>query len=217
MGEKTFRKNSKRNSNKYVDFIFKRIMGREPRIVCSVPRGGSSSYKKGVKMRDVIIVMCAFLIVLAICTICCADDPPIAEPLGTVDKISETVSGLNLSLKQGFLMNWNDGDDVKLNNLSTFEVARTKPVESWGNWNALWEGWTLDAGFAYDAAAINTGALLIGREFGTLGKYLPIDFPLKDLLKITIYPIGVSATNLFHKPKWKACSGGAFVKFTIKT
>ena len=63
---------------------------------------------------------------------------------------ADDVTGLDVSMKQGFLLNW-DNPEYKLNNLTTFEVMRTRKVESWGNWNALWVGWTLDAGFAYDS------------------------------------------------------------------
>lgn len=120
----------------------------------------------------------------------------------------------SLSLKQGAIINWKDGN---LDNISTGELARTHEVASWGRWNALWVGWTLDAGIAYDANAIDKGALLIGREFGTIGKYIPIDFPLKDKISITIYPIGLYVENLTEdKPKFSGCSGGAIVKLEVK-
>ena len=118
-----------------------------------------------------------------------------------------------ITLKQGFLYGY---EDKAIKNLTTAEVAKTKAVESWGKWNALWEGWSLDVGFAYDGDTMNTGALLLGREFGTLGKYLPIDFPFKDTLVITIYPIGLRADDLFAKPDLQVCSGGAFLKASLK-
>ena len=124
----------------------------------------------------------------------------------------DATNKLGISMKQGLVLSWKE---ARVKNLTTFEVAKTKPVESWGKWNALWSGWTLDAGFAYDAATIDTGALLIGREFGTLGKYFPIDFPLKDKITITIYPVGLYVDNLWDKPTWHGCSGGAIIKFTI--
>lgn len=118
-----------------------------------------------------------------------------------------------LSVKQGFLYGY---EDKAIKNLTTLETLKTRPVEGWGKWNVLWDGWSLDAGFAYDADHINTGALLLGREFGTLGKYFPIDFPLKDAFVITVYPIGIRADDLFSTPNLQLCSGGAFVKATLK-
>ena len=122
-----------------------------------------------------------------------------------------------LTAKQGALYSWKSKE---FDNLTTFELAKTKPVEGWGMWNILWDGWSLDGGFGYDMQAIDKGALVLGREFGTLAKYLSIDFPLKDKLTITLYPIGIQAQgeegNIFKKPKFSACSGGAIVKVTIK-
>ena len=124
--------------------------------------------------------------------------------------------GFQFDLKQGFLMNWED--EYSLDNVSTFTLAKTKPVETWPTWaNILWHGWSLDAGFAYDASALNTGAILIGREFGALGDYLPIEFPLSDVINLTAYPIGVSVRDLFDSPEFDICSGGAYVKLSIKT
>ena len=144
-----------------------------------------------------------FIVAIVMCSLCMAEE--------AVDPI-----GIDLSIKQGFLMNWNDPDH-KFNNLSTFEIAKTRKVESWGMWNALWTGWSLDAGFAYDANEISTVALLVGREFGTLGDYLPIDFPLNDLITITIYPIGVYAEDVFNSPEFGVCSGGSYIKFSLKS
>ena len=119
-----------------------------------------------------------------------------------------------LSIKQGMLINWKDPQGG-VKNLSTVTVAETKPVESWGKWNALWDGWTLDAGFAYDATGFNTGALLVGRQFGTLGKYLPINFPMKDKIQVTIYPTGIEIDDLFGQPKTHGASGLGIIKFDI--
>jgi len=120
---------------------------------------------------------------------------------------------LNIALKQGALFTWKN-QTVK--NLTTFELAKTQEVESWGKWNILWAGWSLDCGFAYDASSISNGAILIGREFGTIGNYLPINFPLKDKITITLYPAGVYIDNIFDHPKSQGCSGGAIIKLSIK-
>ncbi len=112
----------------------------------------------------------------------------------------------DLTLKQGFLIRW-DAVEGELDNISMVTLARTKPVESIGDWNILLDGWMLDAGVAYDAGSFNTVALLVGREFGTLGKYLPIEFPLKDKLKITIYPFGVILDDPFTDAEISGASG----------
>jgi hypothetical protein len=118
------------------------------------------------------------------------------------------------TLKQGFVIPWKDGH---VKNLTTIETLRTKAVEGWGKWNMLVDGWTVDAGYAYDASTSDVGALLIGRQFGTLGKYLPfLDFPLADKITITIYPVGLYINNLKDKPQFNGCSGGAFIRLTIQ-
>lgn len=119
-----------------------------------------------------------------------------------------------IEVKQGMLISWND-PTAGVNNLSCITLAKTYPVESFGKWNALWDGWSLDAGFAYDANQFNTGALLLGREFGTLGKYLPIEFPLKDKIKITLYPVGIQVNNLFDSPEISGASGVGVIKFDV--
>jgi len=121
--------------------------------------------------------------------------------------------GQEINLKQGFLYLWKDGE---ISNLTTVEVAKTKPVENFGKWNILWDGWTLDAGFAYKTSSLQNVALVLGRDFGTLGKYLPIDFPFKDKIQITLYPIGLYVRDIFDHPTLTGCSGGGFIKLSIK-
>lgn len=119
-----------------------------------------------------------------------------------------------ITTKQGYFYSWEDQD---LTNLTTFEIARTEEIPSWGKWNVLWKGWSLDAGFAYDSSdVLNTGAILIGRNFGTLGEYLPIDFPLQDRITITLYAFGIKAEDLFDSPEIDFGSGVGIIKFEIK-
>ena len=121
-----------------------------------------------------------------------------------------------ISLKQGFVISWDTGE---IKNMTTVEIAKTAPIESLGKWNVLIDGWTLDAGFPFENSTEKDACLMLGREFGTLGKYLPfIKFPFKDKLIITLYPIGLYAKDLlnFNTLKLKGCSGGAFIKATLK-
>lgn len=119
---------------------------------------------------------------------------------------------LNINLKQGFVYSWKDNQTKAL---TTFEIAQTKPIEGWGKWNALIDGWSIDAGGAYDTEVFN-GVVLLGRDFGTIGKYLPINFPLKDKLSITLYPIGVYMKDIFNNPKTTLASGVGIVKVSLK-
>ena len=121
----------------------------------------------------------------------------------------------SVSLKQGFIATWGNWE---IKNITLVETAKTHPVESWGKWNILWDGWSLDVGYPFDNPSSKDVGLLIGREFGTLGKYLPINFPFKDKLTITIYPFGLYAKELldFKELKLKGASGGAFIKATLK-
>ena len=120
----------------------------------------------------------------------------------------------SITVKQGYVYIYDTGD---VENLTTFETLKTKPIKSWGKWNILWDGWSIDAGFSYDNSdVLNTGAVMLGRNFGTIGKYLPIDFPLKDYISITLYPAGAYINDLFDSPKVSFCSGIALIKAEIR-
>ena len=127
--------------------------------------------------------------------------------------------GFNIELKQGALVCFDskssDNADYKFRNASTFTIARTRKVESWGQWNALWEGWTLDGALAYDSDELDTVALLVGRKLGVIGDYIPIDFPLDDMLSITVYPIGIYAEGLQDGADLGLCVGGAIIEAKI--
>lgn len=155
--------------------------------------------QRGCKVKKTAVLLALFLMVMS--SFAYADEFPVA--------IANKVQ-----MKQGMLVPWDDPTGG-IENLSAMTLARTMPIESWGRWNALWDGWTLDAGFAYDSQSFNTGALLVGREFGTLGKYLPIDFPLKDKVQVTIYPFGIVATDVFDGPSIHGASGVGIIKFDI--
>jgi hypothetical protein len=149
-------------------------------------------------------------LILGICLILCGCKQFNPEP-AFAEGESKPVT---ITAKEGFVMTW---DNPVMKNLVTFETVRTKEVDSWGQWNALTAGWSIDAGFAFDAKTINTGALLIGRQFGTLADYLPfLDYPLLNKISITIYPVGLYIENLTDHPKFKGCSGGAIIKAEIK-
>ncbi len=119
----------------------------------------------------------------------------------------------DITLKQGFIMVWKD---QVVKNMTCVTVINTTPLPSWGKWNALIDGWTIDAGWAYDGGSVDNGAILLGRNVGTLSKYLPISFPLMDKIDITLYPVGMYVERLSDHPSFKGASGGAFVKATIK-
>lgn len=128
---------------------------------------------------------------------------------------SARTEDVDISLKQGLIATWGD---LEVKNTTLVEIANTNPVEKWGKWNVLWDGWSLDLGYPFDNSTSKDIALMLGREFGTLGKYVPINFPFKDKLVITIYPIGLYAKDLlsFEELKLKPASGGAFIKATLK-
>ena len=126
------------------------------------------------------------------------------------------VAMADVELKQGFVVKW-DGGEIK--NMTTAELMNTKPVEGWGKWNSVVDGWSIDAGYPFENSTEKDGCLVLGRELGTLAKYLPfIDLPFKDILTITVYPVGLYAKDLlnFKKLELEGCSGGSFAKATLK-
>lgn len=116
-------------------------------------------------------------------------------------------------LKQGFIIPWEKPESGFMN-MTTATIAQTEPYAPFGAWNALWDGWTLDAAWSYDAGTSNVG-LMIGRHFGTLGKYLPISYPFADKIDITLYPAGFTVANIDSKPDFSGATGAAIIKFDV--
>ncbi len=150
-------------------------------------------------MKRVLFTLTAFLI---LCTSAFADSSPIALPS-------------SIQLKQGMLLKW-DNPGAGVLNLSTFTVAETVASPHFNKLeNAIWEGWTIDAGFSYDAQNFGIAALMLGRDFGTLGKYLPISFPLADKFSLTVYPIGMTVDDPSGHPRVEGASGLGLIKLSV--
>lgn len=166
-------------------------------------------------MKRILTLITLFLAICSLAfaeTVLTTDTAGVASS-GTNSVITSKLSTLSLQLKQGVVFKLKDGDS-SAKNLTAVTIAKTTPVNGWGKWNALYSGWTIDAGVAYDANTADTLAVLLGREFETLGDYLPVAFPLKDKLSITIYPIGIYLEDLYDTPRASMCAGGALI--TVK-
>ena len=115
-----------------------------------------------------------------------------------------------ITLKQGVLLGWEEGT---IKNITSIKVAETVAKDIWPKWvNAIWAGNVVEAGWVYDKSSADCVALMIGRKIGTLGDYLPIKFPLADKIEITVYPLGIMASNLTNKPKFSGVSGGSYLQ-----
>jgi ABC-type glycerol-3-phosphate transport system substrate-binding protein len=163
------------------------------------------------KMKKLILI----LIVLLTSTIC---STALAEDTATTATATETTSAFSITTKQGLLY---IPVDSAVKQFTAFEVIKTDvaQVSSWPKWlQAIYAGWTLDAGFAYDDSdVLSDGALCLGRKMGTLADYLPIKFPLASYIDITIYPVGLYIEKVFTNPKNpKFGFGGAYIKAEIK-
>lgn len=140
------------------------------------------------------------LMVLALVPMAYADEPVIALPTG-------------VEVKQGFVIPWENPENG-LMNMSTATIMRTEEWDDIGKWNALWDGWMIDLAWAYDANTSQFGVML-GRHLGTLGKYLPISYPLADKVDITLYPIGVIVADPFNDPDVSGASGAGIIKLSL--
>jgi len=123
-----------------------------------------------------------------------------------------------INLKQGMVMTWHD---CEFKQLTSVEIAKTdiNQVPNWPKWaKAAYDGWSLDLGYPWDNRMSRDAALVLGREFGTLGKYLPLNFPFKDKITITLYAAGIYAENMLELKdvKIKGCSGVGYLKGTLK-
>jgi hypothetical protein len=131
---------------------------------------------------------------------------------------TEESKTLSITLKQAVLY---IPSINKVKQFSAFEVIKTDvdQVSSWPKWaKALYAGWSLDAGFAYDDTDIlRDGALTIGRKLGTLADFIPLKFPLSNIIEITIYPIGIYVEKIFTDPQTPEIGyGGSYIKAEIK-
>lgn len=118
-----------------------------------------------------------------------------------------------LTAKQGVLYLVKD---AKTKNVTTFQLMSTTHVDSWGTWGTvLWDGMSLDAGIDYDALnSIDGGSILLGKDFSALIGQIPVDFPLKNVLHLTVYPVGdcISKGEGDSKVTNQFCFGGAILK-----
>lgn len=129
----------------------------------------------------------------------------VAEPLAIPDEFTA---------KQGMLMLWSDGH---LQNSTTFEAAYTEAYPSWPKIvNAIWSGWTIDVGFAYDAGSADNAVLAISRTVGTLQDYLPIKFPILSKFKVSITPLAVEAKHFTSDIDWDGASGGSYAQVGVR-
>jgi hypothetical protein len=131
---------------------------------------------------------------------------------------TETSKAMSVTLKQALLY---VPSINKVKQFSAFEVIKTDvdQVSNWPKWaQALYAGWSLDAGFAYDDTDIlRDGALTIGRKLGTLSDYTPLKFPLSNIIEITIYPIGIYVEKIFTDPQTPEIGYGiGYIKAEIK-
>jgi len=151
-------------------------------------------------MRKVLLFITAVLF----CVPSFAEELPITSPIAITDGVH---------LKQGFIVPW-DNVESGFSNMTTATVLQTDAYEPFGKWNALWEGWSLDAAWSYDANTSNFG-ILLGRHFGTLGKYLPISYPMADKVDVTLYPVGILTSQVDGHTEFGGASGAAIIKFDV--
>lgn len=129
----------------------------------------------------------------------------LTSTIGSVVMAQET-----FTLKQGVLLGWEEGT---IKNITSIKVAETIANPNWSKLaNAFWSGNVVEAGWVYDNGSADSVALMVGRKIGTLGDYLPIKFPLADKIEITVYPIGLMASNLTSQPKFSGVSGGSYLQ-----
>ena len=171
------------------------------------------------KKRILVLIFC-LVVGLAYCSItdpCFAEEATVSTAVATTEAATET-SAFTITTKQGILY---IPTDNAMKQFTAFEVIKTdvSQVPTWPKWvRALYSGWSLDAGFAYDSSdVLSDGALCLGRKMGTLADYLPVKFPLASYIDITLYPAGVYIEKVFTNPqKPKIGFGGAYIKCEIK-
>lgn len=127
--------------------------------------------------------------------------------------IAEDSEGI--TIKQEVFYTWND---LAAKNATTVTIIKGKPVDSFPKWaNMLIDGTVIDAGAAYEDDTIRDAVILIGREFGSLGKYVPwLVFPFKDRIDLSIHYAGIYLPNVAEELNPEGCSGLGYIKGSLK-
>lgn len=118
-----------------------------------------------------------------------------------------------LSAKQGMVENF----EGNLQNTTTFEALKTRPIEKApAIVNLIWDGNSVDLGFAYDANSADNAVLLISRHINNWADYLPIVVPEAVKILDISANLGVEVQHFSTSPKWTGCGGFSYLKANIK-
>jgi len=164
------------------------------------------------------------LLVLAVMLSLCfvgaaiADDEVIVDEVAVEEEVVEEVTveeDSAVSVKQALFYTWND---LSAKNATVVTVMKGKAIASLPKWaNMIIDGMVIDVGAAYEDDTIRDGVVLAGKEFGSLGKYVPwLEFPFKDRLEISLHYAGVYLPNVAEEFDPQACSGIGYLKGTFK-
>ena len=149
-------------------------------------------------MKTVMVLIAVMCLVIPITG---AQDSPLAIPE-------------EFTAKQGMLMLWSNQN---LQHSTTFEAIKTRECPSWPKWaNALWNGNTIDVGFAYDAANADNAVIAVSRTVGTLGNYLPIDFPILEKFHVSITPLAIEMRHFTTDLSFDGASGFSYFEVKAK-
>lgn len=120
----------------------------------------------------------------------------------------------DIVIKQELLYTW---EDLDAKNATTATAIKATAVEGWPTWvNMIVDGTVIDVGVAYEDETIKDGVVLVGKEFGTLGKYLPwLIFPFKDRIEISLHYVGIYLPDVLNKFDPEPCSGVGYLKGTF--
>jgi len=120
-----------------------------------------------------------------------------------------------VSVKQALFYTW---EDLSAKNATTVTVIKAEAIESFPDWaNMIIDGTVIDVGAAYEDQTIRDGVVFVGKEFGTLGKYVPwLIFPFKDRIEISLCYAGIYLPNVAEEFDPEPCSGIGYLKGTFK-
>jgi len=153
-------------------------------------------------------------IVIALCLVLALVIPTMAQDNTSDSILDPSISTGEVTLKQGFIGIYGEQGIKKM---TIAELYHTKKIDSWGKWNALYDGWSIDAGVGYnDLKEIEDAAVVLGRRLGVIADYFPIDFPFDKRIKITLYPIGLYFKDVRNKYDPKLAYAGSYFTGELK-
>ena len=111
-------------------------------------------------------------------------------------------------------------DNFEAKNVTAVTIGRTDATKGILATSPDWvkmiiDGWNLEVGVAYEDTEVGDGAVLLTRDFGTLGEYVPwLIFPFKDRIHLS-FDVGAYLPGIQHSFDPEMAAGAGWLKGSL--